>query len=161
MNKTMEQENKRTKTGRDTYSYRNLDVWKRAQELTLKIIQLASQFPKSPTADSLARQIIRSGSSIGANIAEGHGRFSLGAFRNHLQIARGSACETDSWLYLLERAGLITTDAEVALHKECNIVIAALTNRILALGKKMNESGMMVREDEMTYEVNPSNQPRE
>lgn len=142
----MEQENKRT-----SYSYRNLDVWKRAQDLTLKIIRLTSRFPQSRPADVLARQIIRSASSIGANIAEGHGRFSLGAFRNHLQIARGSACETDSWLDLLARAGYISADVETALRADCDVVVDALTNRIRALDKKMNDGGTVVKEAGVGY----------
>ena len=55
----MDKENKIT-----SYSYRNLNVWKRAQDLTLKIIRLTSRFPQSRPADVLARQIIRSASSI-------------------------------------------------------------------------------------------------
>ncbi len=142
----MEQENKAA-----SYSYRNLDVWKRAQDLALKIIHLTSGLPHSQPADVLARQVIRSASSIGANIAEGHGRFSLGAFRNHLQIARGSACETDSWLDLMTRAGYISADVEATLHAECDVVVAALTNRIRSLDKKMNNRVTTMKEGEAPY----------
>ncbi|MCH7512132.1 MAG: four helix bundle protein, partial [Chloroflexi bacterium] len=68
----------------------------KAQDLALEIVRLASKLPNDRTAPILARQVVRSASSIAANIAEGHGRYTLGAHRNHLSIAKGSVCETDS-----------------------------------------------------------------
>ena len=55
---------------------------------------------------SLADQVVRSASSVPANIAEGHGR--VGRDRNHFwRIAYGSAKEVDSHLRLLAHAGAI------------------------------------------------------
>ena len=152
---TREQENRRT-----AYSYRNLDVWRRAQDLALRVIELSSTLPKSRAADILARQIIRSSGSVAANIAEGHGRFSLGAFRNHLQIARGSACETDSWLDLLCRSKLIEAASASQLHQECEVIIAALTNRIRALDRGA-EGSRAVREEAVSYTLDDSDGPEE
>jgi four helix bundle protein len=55
---------------------------------------------------SIADQVIRSASSVPANLAEGHGR--TGRVRmNHWRIAYASAKEVDSHLRLLENAGAI------------------------------------------------------
>ena len=142
--RTGEQENR----GERAYSYRNLDVWKRAQRLTVEIVRLTASFPRSPAADILARQIIRSSSSIGANIAEGHARFSLGAFRNHLQIARGSTGETDNFLALLLELKMIDGGTEARLHAECDGLMGALTNRINSLEQRGTKR---VGEDAATY----------
>ena len=72
------------------YNYRNLDLWRRAQELAVDIIRLGETLPSSPASVVLARQVVRSAASVGANIAEGHGRYSLAAYRNHLSIAKGA-----------------------------------------------------------------------
>jgi four helix bundle protein len=90
------------------YTYRNLVLWQNAQALALEVIHLTAALPRSAANDVLTRQIIRSATSIGANIAEGHGRYTPRAHAQHLSIAKGSACETDSWLDLLKRSGSLT-----------------------------------------------------
>src|SRR3972149_7558503 len=103
--------NQRTKENQGTsYTYRNLDLWQRAQELAVRVIKLTERFPSTAAASGLARQIVGSAASIGANIAEGHGRYSYAAYRQHLSIAKGSASETDSWLDLLSRLGESTSE---------------------------------------------------
>ena len=89
------------------YNHRNLIVWQRAQELAHQMIQLTKRLPQSWANAVLARQIISAATSIGVNIAEGHGRFTPGAHGNHLSIAKGSAAETDSWLDSLCREGVV------------------------------------------------------
>ena len=85
----------------EAYICRNLILWQKAQDLALAIVKLAGKLPNDRVAPTLARQVVRSASSVSANIAEGHGRYSLGAHRNHLSIAKGAVCETDSWVDLL------------------------------------------------------------
>ncbi len=140
--------------GRDAtkakYSYRNLVLWQRAQEFATDIVKLVDTLPSKRSADSMARQIVRSATSIGANIAEGHGRFTLPAHRNHLSIAKGSACETDSWLDLLHRLGLISDDAEASLHRKCEALIAGLTAKINDLDRS---GARAVREEGIEYRV--------
>jgi four helix bundle protein len=84
------------KTG---YSYRNLDVWQDAQALAAAVIRMIKEMPRDVPSVAIAKQLVRAAGSAPANIAEGHGRFSKGAFRNHLLIARGSLCEVGScWI---------------------------------------------------------------
>ena len=116
-----------------TYSYRNLLLWQKAQDLALQVIRVVSSLPKDPAAQIIVRQIIAASASVAANIAEGHGRFTLPAHRNHLSIAKGSACETDGWLDLLQKAGYIDPAAEERLHQECEAIIRMLTAKIIQL----------------------------
>jgi four helix bundle protein len=133
------------------YSYRNLRLWQRAQELAVDIVELVDALPTRRSVDSIARQIVRSVTSIGANIAEGHGRFTTPAYRNHLSIAKGSACETDSWLDLLRRLNLISAEQEGPLHRKCDALIGAITGRINDL-ERTGQSA--VREHDIEYSVN-------
>ena len=65
---------------------------------------------------SLADQVIRSASSVPANIAEGHGRFGRDRL-HHWRIAYGSAKEVDCHLRLLFHAGAVNpTRAQEALN---------------------------------------------
>ena len=115
------------------YSFRNLILWQRAQTLALQVIKLVQRMPNSWSTAVVARQIIASATSVSANIAEGHARFTPGAHRNHLSIAKGSAAETDSWLDLLRRLGHLSDDEEGALHDECLWITESLKSKILDL----------------------------
>jgi four helix bundle protein len=140
-------------SGPAVYNYRNLDLWKRAQELALEVIRLSEALPSTPAGVTLARQVVRSAASIGANIAEGHGRYSMAAYRNHLSIGKGSAAETDSWVDLLRRAGHIDSATEERLHQQCLTIMGALTRRMRALDAKMQEmKDARVREVGFAYE---------
>jgi four helix bundle protein len=80
-----------------TQSFRELQVWQRAMELTVAIYRLTRGFPREEQY-GLTAQIRRSAVSIPSNIAEGQGRLSSGEFRQFLAIARGSNCEVQTQL---------------------------------------------------------------
>jgi four helix bundle protein len=133
------------------YNHRNLIVWQRAQELAHQMIQLTKRLPQSWANAVLARQVISAATSIGANIAEGHGRFTPGAHGNHLSIAKGSAAETDSWLDSLCREGYLTRDEEAPLHRQCMEIMAMLTSKILDLERLEQTNSRGMREEAETY----------
>jgi len=105
----------------------NLIAHDRALEAAGAAIRLARRVPAP--LKSIADQVIRSASSVAANLAEGHGR--SGRDRAHLwRIAYASAKETDSHLRLLARAGAVDlTHAENAL--ELFDQVRAMTWRLL------------------------------
>jgi four helix bundle protein len=135
----------------ETYNYRKLVLWQKAQELALEVVNLVGKLPSDRVAPVLGRQVLRSASSIGANVAEGHGRFSFAAHRNHLSIAKGSACETDGWLDLLRRSGYLEDVDEERLHSACQEIIRMLTAKILDLQRREAASGKRVREQPEPY----------
>ncbi len=133
------------------YSFRKLILWQKAQELTLDVIKLTSALPRANIADALVRQIVRSSSSIAANVAEGHGRFTPRAHAYHLSIAKGSACETDGWLDLLRRSGHISAEQEQPRHDLCMELVPMLTAKIRELEKLQPRS---LREERAAYITN-------
>ena len=137
--------------GRQAYSYRNLALWQRAQELALGVIKMSESLPKSEAARSIARQVVSSSGSVAANIAEGHGRYSVAAYRNHLSIARGSTAETDGWLDLLARADYIAPDMARQLHDECELLLAGLTRQMKVLEGRLRSQPKALREEESSY----------
>jgi four helix bundle protein len=129
------------RTKNQQYSFRNLVLWQKAQELALKVIRTVSKMPPDPAGQIILRQIVRSASSIGANIAEGHGRYTPGAHRNHLSIAKASAAETDSWLDLLRRGEFISIETEAHMHVACEEIIRMLTAKIIQMEKIEGKRG--------------------
>ena len=132
------------------YGFRSLIVWQKSQGLALEVARLVARLPKDSVALVLGRQVVSSAASIGANIAEGHGRYAVGAYRNHLSIARGSACETEGWLDLLYRAGYIDQETESRLRALCTEVVKLLTTSMIRLENKRGGAGR-VREGPVPY----------
>ena len=135
------------------YSYRNLIMWQRAQALAFSVIKLTERLPHNWSNAIIARQIIAAATSIGANIAEGHGRFTPGAHGNHLSIAKGSAAETDSWLDLLRRGSHITEQEETVLHRECLEISKMLLHKIRELERLRQAGSESLREWAEPYDA--------
>ncbi|SHH68864.1 four helix bundle protein [Caloranaerobacter azorensis DSM 13643] len=89
--------------------FRNLKVWQKAIELSDSIYEISNDFPKFEQY-AIKSQIIRSCTSISANIAEGNSQFSLKRELNHINIAIGSVMETRNWLIIASRRKYITQE---------------------------------------------------
>ena len=85
-------------------SYRDLEVWKKAMDLTVAIYQLTEAFPESQRY-GLASQIQRAAVSVPSNIAEGYGRGHRKEYLHHLWMANGSLKELETQLTLAVRLG--------------------------------------------------------
>ena len=110
------------------YSYRNLKVWQKAQLLIIMTIDSIEQVPYTTTNKIITQQIIRSVTSISANIAEGHARYTPKVYRNHLLIARGSLAETNNWLDILYQRKTIDEQAYLELQAMGQEIFAMLTS---------------------------------
>jgi len=87
----------------------------------------------------LTSQIRRSAASIGANIAEGCGRHSDGEMTRFLQIARGSASETEYHLLLAKDLGFLKEgDFQVAEQSVVTVqrMLTALVQKVQPQGRK-------------------------
>src|SRR3954469_17923100 len=77
-------------------------------DLVTEIYQLTRVFPQDEKF-GLTSQLQRAAISIPANIAEGHGRKSTGAYLNHLSIANGSLMEVETLVLVAMRLGFLTS----------------------------------------------------
>jgi four helix bundle protein len=136
----------------DSYSFRNLQLWDRAQELTLAIIRLVAPLPRNAVHDVISQQIIKSSSSIAANVSEGHARFAPRVHIYHLSVAKGSTAETDSWLDLLTRNASITREQAAPLRQECMELMAMITAKIRNLEKIAGEQRGRLGEEPAEWE---------
>ncbi|MFO1172140.1 MAG: four helix bundle protein [Hyphomicrobiaceae bacterium] len=90
-------------------TYRDLRVWQRAMDLVVAAYDIIKLLPRDELY-SLSAQIKRSATSVAANIAEGYGRGSKGAYVNHLSIARGSLKECETHVLACIRLRMVTED---------------------------------------------------
>ncbi|MBI4765580.1 MAG: four helix bundle protein [Deltaproteobacteria bacterium] len=110
--------------------FRELKVWQMAMELFMEVVRDVEAFPKTEVARIIANQILRSVSSITANIAEGYGRRKGKEFQHYLYIARGSANETIDWYEKLKRLGYIGEEIFEKRGGRCQELRAMLTKMI-------------------------------
>ncbi len=87
------------KTSKQTY-----DLEERTAKLGESIIILCSRIKKDSITNSLINQIVRSGTSIGANYMEANQASSRKDFRNKIYIAKKEANETMHWLRMITKA---------------------------------------------------------
>ena len=95
-------------------NFKKLQVWEKSHDLTLKIYEVTSQFPREEIY-GLTSQIRRACASIPTNIAEGCGRASSADFARFLQIAMGSASETEYLVLLAHDLKYLTADQHTEL----------------------------------------------
>ncbi len=82
-------------------SYKELKFWQTSKEVSRKIIQLTRILPNERIVWIITDQVLRSSFSIGACIAEGYGKYLGKEYPRFIQMALGSARETEYWLELL------------------------------------------------------------
>jgi four helix bundle protein len=96
------------------------DIRERAFRFAAEIVRLYDRL----AARDVARQLLRSGTSIGANLEEADAAQSRADFVSKCAVALKEARETHYWLRLLRATGKLQDDA---LAAECNELIAILT----------------------------------
>jgi len=113
-------------------SYRDLKVWAKAMELAELVYAVAKQMP-SDEQYRMTSQMLRSAASVPANIAEGYQRGTRRDYANFISIARGSLAETETFLLLASRAGLLPNGAATGaleLADELSRMLRALRQKL-------------------------------
>ena len=107
------------------------DLCERTFEFSVRIVNLCRELDKIPgVGRTLGKQLLRSGTSIGANIEEGQGGQSRADFISKYSIACKEARETHYWLRLLAATNIVSAKKLDPLTKECDELIAILTSII-------------------------------
>jgi four helix bundle protein len=133
--------------------YRELGFYQKARQVTMLINSELKTWPKTMQAQEIARQLFRASTSIGANIAEGHGRH-MGPEYIHFQIiAQGSANEVDNWLNTVLDCGIGNSDnikRILALNLETRKMLSGSINSL------RNQDSKSIYESPFPYSLNPS-----
>ena len=90
------------------FGYENLDVWNKAVDFAVKVIETVDNISTNRKHYRLLEQIESSSTSVSMNLAEGKGRFSKKEFIHYCYIARGSLYETMTLLEIFRRVKWIS-----------------------------------------------------
>jgi len=104
------------------------DIRDRSYNFALRIIKLTQKLAKNIAGDSLGRQLIRSGTSIGANVEEAQGGFTKKDFTYKMSLARKEARESKFWLSLIKDTGLLKDREVDQLLQEADELAKILTS---------------------------------
>ncbi|NIS74117.1 MAG: four helix bundle protein [Deltaproteobacteria bacterium] len=115
-------------------SFEEIEAWQKARKLSREVYAITRREPFSQDFH-LRSQILKSSISVMSNIAEGFERGGTREFQQFLTIAKGSAGETLSHLYVALDRGYITGDVFGMLHAKSIDVIRMLGGLIRYLKK--------------------------
>lgn len=110
-------------------------------------------WPKNPRIGDIARQLLRASTSVGANIAEGHGRHAGAEYIHYLYIAQGSANEVDHWLQTANDCGIGNLERNkelIQLNNETRKMLHATINTLLK-----HQKNNALREVSAPYSLTP------
>ena len=101
-----------------------------SKAFALRIIRLYKYLKEDKQVHVLSKQVLRSGTSIGANIRESVNAQSRMDFINKLNIALKEANETEYWLELLHESDIIDDKLFESIYDDCGKLVATLTKII-------------------------------
>ena len=113
-----------------------VDIKKRSYIYALKIIKLIEELPRNQICKVISSQLLRSATSIGANIIEAQAASTKKDFTNFLNHALKSANESKFWLGLLKDSGQASKERIDPLLQETNEISNILASSILTIRGK-------------------------
>ena len=116
-------------------SHKELEVWKNSIDLVTNIYRVTDEFPKSEIY-GLTNQIRRCAVSIPSNIAEGAERNSRVEYIRFLHIAKGSAAELRTQVYIAQQIGIYQNPKASELVTELKEISSMLQGLIKSLTLK-------------------------
>lgn len=99
----------------------------KSEDFAVRIIGLYNYLVHERSQYAMAKQILRSGTSIGANLAEAQEAFSKADFLAKVFISLKECSETHYWLRLLKRTDYITEAQYESLSEDCRELLKMLT----------------------------------
>ncbi len=112
------------------------NISERILEFSSRIIKLSNALPKSVVGKHICQQIIRSGTSAGANYEEARGAESKADFTHKLGITLKELRETKYWLKLITHSNLIDSKRMLNIVQETDELCKIVGKSILTLKNK-------------------------
>ncbi len=106
------------------------ELRKRAKNLALRVIRICDTVDTKKGRGVLVSQIVKSATSIGANIHEANYAVSKADFINKFHIALKECIETEYWVEMLVGSGCINEEESKKLLQECGVIQRMLVKSI-------------------------------
>ena len=103
-------------------------IYEKSMAFAVRIVNLHKYLKDEKREYVLSKQLLRSGTSIGANVREGTYGQSRADFRAKMSIALKEAAETEYWLELLTKTEYLTSEQYESIRADCNEIVKILTS---------------------------------
>ena len=103
-------------------------IYEKSMDFAVRIVKLSNHLQKTKREHVLSKQLLRSGTSIGANVREAKYGQSRNDFLSKMSIALKEASETEYRLELLERTEYLTTEEYESIRRDCSEIAKLLTS---------------------------------
>jgi four helix bundle protein len=105
-----------------------VELERRTKAFALRVIQFVAAWPKNKVADVLGYQLLKSGTSIGANYREANRAESRPDFLHKIGLVEKEAAETQYWLELCAEANIGHPEELCWLRQESSELLAIFTS---------------------------------
>jgi len=116
------------------------DLLGRSFQLARNIIELGDCFPSKPAGWVLSKQLIRSGTSVGANLREADHALTDAEFVHRCSIARNEASETSYWLELARETGLLGSETVEPIFNEAIELTRILASVVIKTQRHLSKA---------------------
>jgi four helix bundle protein len=107
------------------------ELERRTKKFAVSVILFVEELPKKKTSDVLGYQLLKSGTSVGANYREANRAQSRADFVHKIGIVEKEIAETQYWLEVMEEVSLGDREARTTLLKEASELLSIF----IAIGK--------------------------
>jgi four helix bundle protein len=123
----------------ETTTSRSNDFRQRTKQFALRVIRMYPKLPRRMEAQVLGRQVLRSGTSVGANYREALRARTPAEFVSKLRLALQEIDETAYWLELLAESGIVAESRLAPLRKEADELTAMLVTSVNKAKRSANK----------------------
>jgi len=126
-----------TNQGQNPNYEKKYDLEERTAQFGEAIIELVKTFPRDPINSPLISQIVRAGTSVGANYMEADGAESKKDFQHKISICKKESKETKHWLRMIVKANPSRRDECQKLLREAQELSLIFSSIILSKKKQL------------------------
>ena len=109
----------------------------KARNFAIRIIRLFKYLSEDRKEFVMSKQLLRAGTSIGANLAEQEFAISEADYLNKTSISLKEAAETAYWLDLLHETGYLKESEYLSIQRDCNELIKMLVASVKSIKIKL------------------------
>ena len=106
------------------------DLKGRTKSFAVAIIRIVASLPRTIVAQIIGKQLLKSGTSVGANYREANRSRSLAEFISKLGIVEQELAETEYWLELVEASGIKRAEDLTRVNQETQELLAIIVSSI-------------------------------
>ena len=106
------------------------NIQNKSFHFAIRFVKLSKILKAERKEYTLSNQLLRAGTSIGANVSEAQQDQSRPDFLSKMNIALKEAVETEYWLRLLEATDYLTTAEFASIHADCEELVKILVTAV-------------------------------